>query len=122
MDVARIHPHESRHGRGIALAQARFWEIERIAPWTWSVPSCTGDHRYTVDLKHGGCGCPDAPPRGERCKHETAARYVKAKTATCVGCGGLYLHRDLYEAGDDNLAAFEGDLFCEACAGNVGVL
>ena len=46
---------------------------------------------YLVDLKHGGCTCPDTPPKGARCKHEVAATYVKGKTALCVGCGGRYI-------------------------------
>jgi hypothetical protein len=112
----------TRHERGIALAQEHFEKIIRIAPWTWSVPSCSGEHRYIVDLKHGLCTCPDHPPAGERCKHETAARYVKAKTATCSGCSERGRHQDLYEVGEDNLTFFEGDLLCHGCACAHGVL
>lgn len=75
-----------------------------------------------MNLKHGECSCPDCPPEGERCKHETAARYVKARTATCSGCGVRFRHRDLNEVGDDNLTFFEGDLLCGRCGLDHGVL
>lgn len=101
---------------GIRLAEDRFEEIVRVAPYTYRVPSCSGEHTYVVDLKHGGCTCPDHPPKGERCKHAAAAAYKKARTATCSGCGGRFRHRELYEVGEDNLTFFEGDLLCRDCA------
>ncbi len=76
----------ARFQRGIELAEERFEEIEKIAPWTWRVPSCSGSLFYVVDLKNGLCTCPDHPPAPERCKHVSAAAYKKAKTATCSGC------------------------------------
>lgn len=112
----------ARLQRGIALAEERFEEITKIAPWTWEVPSCSGDHRYVVDLKHALCTCPDHPPAGERCKHGSAAAYKKAKTATCSGCRERFRHRDLVEAGGDNLTFFEGDLLCRSCGIAHGVL
>jgi hypothetical protein len=115
----------TRYERGIALALERFDSIWRVAPWTWEIPSCSGPRRYTANLKTGECSCPDRPPEGEECKHTVAARYVKAKTATCVGCGERFRHRELLEVTEDHdsLTWFPGDLLCIAeCAGNHGVL
>jgi hypothetical protein len=112
----------TRIERGIALAREHFEEIRRIAPWIWSVPSCSGSGVYLVDLKHGECSCPDRPPEDERCKHETAARYVKARTAKCSGCCKRFRHCELYEVGSENLTFFEGELLCEGCSLAHGVL
>ncbi len=115
----------ARLQRGIELAEERFEEITKIAPWTWEVPSCSGDHRYVVDLKHGLCTCPDHPPEGERCKHVSAAAYKKARTAPCSGCRKRFRHRDLVELNEDNhdnLTYFHGDLLCRGCADSSGVL
>ena len=108
--------------RGIAHAEDHFEEIVRIAPWTYSVPSSSGEHTYTVDLKTGSCSCPDRVPEGERCKHVSAAAWVKAKTAKCSGCCKRFRHRDLYSVPEDHLTFFEGELLCEECAGDHGVL
>lgn len=117
-------PLTTRLSRGIALAEGRFEEIQRTAPWVWSVPRCTGPRRHTVDLRDGTCSCPDRVPEGERCKHEHAARYVKAKTATCSGCGERLRHPELLEVTEDHgsLTWFPGDLLCYACALHHGVL
>ncbi len=114
----------ARLQRGIALAEERFEDIEKIAPWTWRVPSSRGPLFYVVDLKNGLCTCPDHPPEGERCKHVSAAAYKKAKTATCSGCHKRYRHRDLYEVREDHgsLTWFVGDLLCEGCACDTGIL
>src|SRR5215207_1818475 len=56
----------ARLQRGIALAEERFEEITRTAPYIWTVPSCTGEHTYTVDLKAKICSCPDRPPAPEK--------------------------------------------------------
>ena len=117
-----IHPKTTRHKRGIALGIERFEEIVRVSPWEWAVPSCTGDHAYVVNLKTRTCPCPDRTPEGEEDKHVVAARYKKAKTATCVGCGGRFRHRDLFDVGEDSLTFFEGDVLCEGCARDHGVL
>jgi hypothetical protein len=110
--------------RGITLAEERFEEITRTAPYTWSVPSCSGEHRYVVDLKHGLCTCPDHPPEGEHCKHHAAASYVKARTAVCCGCAFRKRHRELIEVMEDHesLTWFPGDLLCRECARSHGVL
>ncbi len=107
-------PPTTRHERGIKLGIERFEEITRVAPYIWSVPRCSGEGVYMANLKTSECSCPDRVPAGERCKHETAARYVKAKTATCSGCGERRRHRDLYEV-QESLTYFEGDLLCPTC-------
>jgi hypothetical protein len=115
-------PPTTRLSRGISLAEGRFEEIERTSPWMWSVPSCTGAAVYTVNLKHGACSCPDRVLEGERCKHEHAARYVKARTFTCDGCAERTRYRDGVEVGDGNLTFFYGMWVCEECAHAHGVL
>jgi hypothetical protein len=121
MDNARIAQPTTRLQRGIALAQERFEEITRVAPGVWSVPSCSGSGVYAVNLKTGECSCPDRTPADEECKHVSAAKYVKAKTATCNGCGERVRHRDLVEAGEESLTFFAGDLVCRECASAHGV-
>jgi hypothetical protein len=86
------------------------------------VPSCTGTGVYACNLKTGECSCPDRVPEDEQCKHEHAARYVKARTATCSGCSGRFRHRDLFEVGEENLTFFPGELLCEECALAHGLL
>jgi hypothetical protein len=115
------HP-STRFVRGIILAQERFEEIERVRPWIWRVPSCSGSGTYTVNLKHGECNCPVRPPEGERCKHLSAARYVKARTFTCDGCAERTRYRDGVVVGEDNHVFFEGMWVCEPCALQHGVL
>lgn len=115
----------SREQRGVALAQERFEGIERVAPWTWSVPSSTeADKSYVVNLKHEACSCPDTPPKGGVCKHVTAAAYVKARTGVCANCGGRFRGRDLIEVMDshESLTWFEGDEVCVDCAPGCGLL
>jgi hypothetical protein len=106
----------TRHERGIALAVEHFDAIWRVAPYVWEVPSCFSPPRYRVDLRDGVCSCPDRAPEGEECKHATAARYVKARTATCSGCGGRYRHSELRDVEEDGLTLSEGALVCAACA------
>lgn len=113
----------ARLQRGIDLAESRFEEITRTAPYIWSVPSCTGEHTYTVDLRAKTCSCPDRPPAPEKCKHISAAAYKKARTATCSGCGDRVRHRDLVELHEDNhdgLTYFDGDLLCRRCTNAAG--
>ncbi len=112
----------TRLQRGISLAEGRLEEIQRTAPWVWSVPSCTGAAVYTVNFKQGECSCPDRTPEGGRCKHEYAARYVKARTFTCDGCAIRTRYRSGVEVGEDNHLFFEGMWVCEPCAHQHGVL
>jgi hypothetical protein len=106
----------TRRERGIALAAKHFDSIWRVAPYVWEVPSCSGPRRYTANLKTGECSCPDRPPEGEECKHTVAARYVKARTATCDGCGERYRHSELRDVGEDGLTLSEGSVVCASCA------
>lgn len=106
----------TRLARGLALAEGRFEEIQRTAPWVWSVPSCTGAAVYTVNLKHGTCSCPDRVPDGEECKHTVAARFVKGRTATCSGCGERFRHSELFDVHEDGPTLAEGSLVCASCA------
>lgn len=113
----------TRHERGIALGQERFEEIIRVAPWEWEVPSCSGETVYTVNLKHEGrCSCPDRPPVDERCKHVFAAKYVKAKTATCSGCRARFRHKDLADVPEGNGTFLEGELLGRPCGRAHGAL
>ena len=107
----------ARLQRGINLAEERFEEITRIAPYIWRVPSCSGSGVYVVNLKTSECSCPDRPSEHERCKHISAASYKKAKTATCSGCGQRFRHRELTEVQEDHesLTWFPGDLLCAGC-------
>jgi hypothetical protein len=41
-DTAPPTARTSRFSRGLGLAETHFEEITRVAPWVWSVPSCTG--------------------------------------------------------------------------------
>jgi len=116
------YPKTTRHERGIALGIERFDEIVRVGPWEWEVPRCSGETVYVVNLKTRTCPCPDRTPEGEQDKHVVAARYKKAKTATCIGCGGRYRHSDLYDVGEGSLTFFEGDVLCGDCARDHGVL
>ncbi len=114
--LAQPAPPTTRFERGITLAQEHFEEITRVAPWIWSVPSATGAGVHAVNLKTGECSCKDRTPADETDKHVVAARYVKAKTATCSGCSRRFRHRDLVEV-QESLTYFEGDLLCPECWG-----
>jgi hypothetical protein len=113
---------ETRADRALALYVEAFEEIAAsFRAGVYRVPSCTGAAVYTVRLvPTPRCSCPDF--RGGECKHVSAVRVVRKKTAPCAGCGRRFRHRDLYEVGDDNLTFFEGDMLCPECAGAHGVL
>ncbi len=58
MDTKSLAQPTTRFTRGIALGIARFEQIERTAPWRWSVPSESDVERvYVVDLKTATCPC-----------------------------------------------------------------
>jgi hypothetical protein len=109
-------PPTTRLSRGLALAETRFEEIERVRPWIWRVPSCSGPGAHFVDLRHGDCSCPDRVPEGEECKHTVAARFVKGRTATCSGCGERFRHSELFDVHEDGPTLPEGALVCAACS------
>lgn len=115
----------TREERGVALAEERFEEIVKVRPWTWSVPSASGNEAYEVNLKHRTCSCPDRTPEGETDKHVVSVLWVKANTSECAGCGERSLHPDLVEVGPE-MAAFahdvrEGEHYCRPCARRAGV-
>lgn len=116
---------ETRELRGLALFRECWEEMERIAPWTWSVPSCTRSRTYTVDLKAGSCTCPDYRRRGEACKHLYAAEIARVKTGQCDGCRRRFARRELTELHEDNhddLTYFHGDRLCGECTDAAGVI
>ncbi len=121
MAEAKTTATTTRLQRGITLAVEHFEEIHRVEPWRWSVPSCSGHGVYVADLKAATCNCADRTPEGEECKHVSAARYVKAKTATCNECGERVRHRDLHEVGGESLTFFSCDLVCQECVSAHGV-
>ncbi len=87
----------------------------------YKVPSCSGSAVYTVRLvPTPRCSCPDF--RGGECKHVSAVRVVRKKTAPCAGCGRRFRHRELVEVPEGHLTFFEGDMLCPECAGAHGVL
>jgi hypothetical protein len=54
--------------------------IERTAPWTYNVPSCTGEDFYVVDYRRETCDCPDATRHPDlNCKHLLAVAVKRAK-------------------------------------------
>jgi hypothetical protein len=106
----------TRAERGHRLAFDRFEEIEKLRPFTWKVPACSGDHAHLVNLKLETCSCEDSIYGGHVCKHLFAARIVAAKTTMCEGCGERIRVREAVEVGDDHLTFFEFDLVCRDCA------
>lgn len=74
----------TRCERGARLYRERKHDIERIRANVYRVPSCTGEHAYTVMLDDGDgftfCDCPDyrrAKALGETCKHYFAAEMQR---------------------------------------------
>ena len=67
---------DAREQRGLEIA-ARFKLVRRERDW--SVPSQTGEGRYTVsglDVDTPRCTCPDFEERQQACKHIYAVRVV----------------------------------------------
>ena len=115
---------DTRAARGLELYRERGEEIKHVRGSVWSVPSCSREGVYLVDLRAGICTCADMPPAGEVCKHTTAATIVRAKTGVCSGCGLRFRRRelvDLVEGNHDGLTYFDGDHLCPGCADNAGV-
>ena len=115
---------DTRERRGLELYRQRGDEIKHVRGSVWSVPSCSTEGVYLVDLRAGICTCADMPPAGEACKHETAATIVHAKTGVCAGCGHRFRRRELVECAEgnhDGLTYFDGDHLCPACADAAGV-
>ncbi len=75
--VARPH---TRELRALALVQARGHEIVRTAPFTYNVPSCSGEGFYVVRYDKETCECPDATRHPDlNCKHLLAVAVKRAK-------------------------------------------
>ena len=124
--VAQEHRREraermARERRGIALYRDCGEEIEHLAGRTWSVPSCSGEGLYPVDLQAETCECPDFGHREENCKHIYAAAIASAKSGSCAGCSKRVRRRLLREVGPENLTFFEGDALCSSCSVAHGV-
>jgi hypothetical protein len=125
--TVREHPPKvsTRELRALALAEERFEEIGLShRGGTYAVPSLHGEHDYdvTYTAREEGCHCPDWE-FGHTCYHVLAAAVVRAKTSICSGCGRRFRHRDMVEVlEEDHLTFYEGDVVCETCAGNHGVL
>lgn len=76
-------PPATRELRGLALYRDRRAEIERVYPFVYRVPSCSGSTSYTVHLApRVRCDCPDFERRDEACKHVFAAEIAASKTRT----------------------------------------
>ena len=85
---------------------------------------------YTVDPQSWECDCPWSANGGRGCYHSIAAwtlelahRPVPTK-GPCTACGGLVPVGDLYEVHEDHesLTWVPGDLLCEGCALETGIL
>ena len=62
-----------REQRGMAIAALTRIEEKNGA---WTVPSQTGEGRYTVDPSASTCTCPDFETRGGKCKHIFAVEFT----------------------------------------------
>jgi SWIM zinc finger len=115
----------TRELRALLLAEERLEEIAASHRGdTYTVPSLHGEHSYpvTYTARDESCGCRDWE-LGHTCYHVLAAAVVRAKTSICAGCGHRFRHRDLVEVLEDNhLTFYEGDVVCETCADNHGVV
>ncbi len=70
----------TRELRALELHRERGAEIVRTGPWTYNVPSCTGEDFYVVDYRRETCDCPDATRHPDlNCKHLLAVAVKRAK-------------------------------------------
>ena len=122
IEKSLAHP-TTRRERGITLYRERSDEIAHLDGYRWSVPSCSGDHRYIVDLRHQSCTCDDATWTGGGCKHLAAATIARVKSVDCDGCGQRVRRRDLHPDPEDHptLGGLVDEL-CEPCANSAGAL
>ncbi len=74
---------KNRAIRGVRLYEEHGNEIEALGGGRYSVPSCSGEDRYTVATDGEGefvsCECEDHQYRGRVCKHFYALATLKAK-------------------------------------------
>lgn len=115
----------ARARRALELYRDHGHEIEQVAPWTYSVPSCTGDGVHQVCIRPGreACTCRDFEFCGQdtHCKHILAAMMWRSKSGECADCKVRRLRRELYEVGPDHLTWYADDELCRGCAGKAGV-
>ena len=115
----------ARELRALLLAEEHLEEIAAShRGGTYTVPSLHGEHHYAVTYtaRDESCYCKDWE-LGHTCYHILAVAVVRAKTGICSGCGRRFRHRELVEVlEDDHLTFYQGDVVCEACACNHGVL
>jgi hypothetical protein len=116
---------DTRELRALDLVENYFEEIAAShRGGRYTVPSLHGEHTYDVIYTRDSesCSCRDWE-FGHTCYHVMAACIVRAKTGICAGCGHRFRHRDMVEVlEEDHLTFYEGDVVCEACARNHGVL
>jgi hypothetical protein len=71
---------DTREVRALRLYRERGSEIVRTAPWTYNVPSCSGDDFYIVDYRAESCDCEDSLRHPNlNCKHILAVGVKRAK-------------------------------------------
>ena len=69
----------TRELRALELYRELGAEIQRTAPFTYNVPSCSGEDFYVVRYDKETCECEDYRRRGESCKHILAVGVKRAK-------------------------------------------
>jgi hypothetical protein len=78
--VAGASRPDTRELRALSLYRERGAEIVRTGPWTYLVPSCSGDEPYAVNYRRETCDCPDAMRHPDlNCKHLLAVAIKRAK-------------------------------------------
>ena len=76
---------DTREVRALALYRERGAEIVRTAPFTYNVPSCSGEDFYVVRYEKEPCECLEftigrrGHEPGEPCKHVYAVGIHRAK-------------------------------------------
>ncbi len=111
-------------------------EIRPLGGGRYSVPSCSGNGNYTVELagEEESCNCPD---KVRPCKHLIAGTIYRARRrarmrraqgdpprmTACKGCGAQHPLNSLVEVNEENGDGMHplGTLLCAACADGMGV-
>ncbi len=80
LTIPSAAPAHTRELRALELYRERGHEIVRTAPFTYNVPSCSGDGFYVVDYRRESCDCADATRHPDlNCKHLLAVAVKRAK-------------------------------------------
>lgn len=115
----------ARARRALDLYRDHADEIEQVAPWTYAVPSCSGDgvHQVCIRQDREACTCRDFEYNGAEtpCKHVYAAMVWRSKSGECADCKVRRLRRELYEVGEGHEVWYADDLLCRTCAKRHGV-